>query len=157
MATFFGDYEQTIDAKRRLPIVSALRELISAEEDGENFVALLWTDGRLRLYPDRYYIRLLARMKHQSPSSGDFRKHALYFARGRLLKADAQGRVVLPEKLMKQAGISEEVALVGIDDRIEIWLRDDWQAQGAKEDLPNLDEAVHEAGRRLVPEAGGAD
>jgi division/cell wall cluster transcriptional repressor MraZ len=35
--------------------------------------------------------------------------------------ADSQGRVYLPQRLVDQAGIKEQVMLVGLGDRLEVW------------------------------------
>ena len=69
----------------------------------------------------------------------------------RQLKPDAQGRVVLPEKSMQRAKMSQAVTLVGIDDHIEIWPSDDWNAR-VESELPNLGEALYEASRLLGSE-----
>ncbi len=37
---------------------------------------------------------------------------------------DKAGRICLPEKMAKEAGISEEAVLVGLLDRFEIWSPD---------------------------------
>ena len=148
MAFFFGDYEQTIDAKRRLPIVSALRELMDPVEDGTNYIVFLGPDRHLWLYPDRYYRRLVATMKRSPLPSREQRNIALYFAMARMLKTDAQGRVVLSEKTMQRANISAEVTLVGVNDHIEIWPRDEWDAR-VEEELPGLGEALYEAARMM--------
>ena len=153
MAFFFGDYEQTIDAKRRLPIAMALRELIKPDEDGENFMLFLGPDRHLWLYPDEYYRRLTATMKRSPLPTREYRKIGLYFATARLLKCDAQGRVVLPEKSMQRADISKQVTVVGMDDHIEIWPTDQWDARLASE-LPSLGEALIEAARQLATENG---
>jgi MraZ protein len=38
--------------------------------------------------------------------------------------ADSQGRVYLPAKLVEQAGIKDQVMLVGLVDRLEVWSSD---------------------------------
>ena len=40
---------------------------------------------------------------------------------------DSSGRVLLPEKLRKYAGIDREVVMVGVADRAEIWDRARWE------------------------------
>lgn len=147
MAFFFGDYEQTIDAKRRLPILSALRELIDPE-DGSNFILFLGPDRHLWLYPDMYYRRLIATMRRSPLPSEEYRKISLYFAMARLLKTDAQGRVVLPEKSMQRAKISGRVTLVGNNDHIEIWPTEEWEAH-VESDLDGLGDALYKAARQL--------
>ena len=76
MAFFFGDYEQTIDAKRRLAINSALRDLIDPKADGRGFILFLGPDRHLWLYPDKYYTRLVATMKRSPLPSREHRKIA---------------------------------------------------------------------------------
>ena len=62
MPIFTGEHEQTIGAKRRLAINSALREE-QLPEDGERFYLVLGPDKHLWLYPDEYYRRLASSMK----------------------------------------------------------------------------------------------
>jgi DNA-binding transcriptional regulator/RsmH inhibitor MraZ len=39
---------------------------------------------------------------------------------------DKQGRFVLPDRLVKKAGLQTEVYLIGQKQRIEVWNRDDF-------------------------------
>ena len=39
---------------------------------------------------------------------------------------DRQGRVLIPPKLAQYAGLSREVTLTGVDDRLEIWDTGEW-------------------------------
>jgi len=145
MASFVGEFEQSIDpAKRRLAISSALREHVDVEEDGTNFFLVLGPDRHLWLYPDRYYRRLLGSLKQSPFPSRQTRKLGLLFAMARLLKPDGQGRVVLPEKSMARAILSEDVTLVGQNDHIEIWPTDEWNAR-VERDLANYEDILEEA------------
>jgi len=118
---FVGEFDQKIDDKNRLSVSSALRDLMSSETDGTNFFLVLGKDGHLWLYPDRYFMKLMSRMKRSSLPSGEREKVDLWFASARQVKPDSQGRVVLPEKSMQRATIDREVTLVGNRDHIEIW------------------------------------
>ena len=126
MATFFGEFEQTIDAKHRLAIPAALRDLISPEEDGTDFVLTLGPDRHLWLYPDKSYRRALASMKRGPLPDHESANLRLLFAMARIVKPDKQGRIVLPEKSMQRATISDNVTLVANFDHIEIWPTDEW-------------------------------
>ena len=42
---------------------------------------------------------------------------------------DKQGRVLLPDKILKRAGILKEVTLIGVRDHLELWNRADWEAR----------------------------
>jgi len=149
MAVFVGEFEVSIsDAKRRLPIAAALREQIDPEEDGQHFYLVLGPDRHLWLYPDRYYRRLLNAMKRSPLPDRRTRKIDLLFAMSRLVKPDAQGRVVLPEQSMQRALISESVVLVGFLDHIEIWPKSDWDRH-VEESLPQYGEMLYEASELL--------
>lgn len=39
---------------------------------------------------------------------------------------DRQGRVLIPSKLAQYAGLSREITLTGVDDRLEIWDTGEW-------------------------------
>lgn len=148
MALFVGEFEQTIDqVKHRLAISSALREQINGEEDGGNFILVLGPDRHLWLYPDDYYRRLLATMKHSPLPDRQSRRVHLLTAMARVLKTDSQGRVVLPEKSMRRAIIAEDVTLVGVFDHIEIWPTDEWERH-VEEALPTYGEMLYETSER---------
>jgi MraZ protein len=147
MALLIGEFEQTIDAKRRLAISSALREQIEPKEDGKDFILVLGPDRHLWLYPDLYYRRLLATLKRSPLPDRQTRRIDLLFAMARLLKADAQGRVVLPEKSMQRAVVAEKVTLVGVFDHIEIWPGEEWDAH-VQESLPSYGEVLYEVSDR---------
>ncbi len=129
MPFFTGEHETTIGAKRRLPIASSLREEVMAGE-GRDFYMVLGPDRRLWLYPDEYYRTLASTMKRSVvPSVKSRGSLGLLTAMARLLKPDAQGRVVLPEKSLQRAGLTgtKEVTLVGEGDHIVLWTTDEWE------------------------------
>ncbi len=148
MALFVGEFEQSIDeAKHRLAISSSLREQIDAESDGKNFILVLGPDRHLWLYPEKYYRRLLATMRHSPLPDRQSRRIHLLTALARVLKTDSQGRVVLPEKSMSRAIVSEKVTLVGVFDHIEIWPSEEWE-QHVDEALPTYGEMLYESAER---------
>ena len=75
---------------------------------------------------------------------------SLFFAMARLLKPDAQGRVVLPEKSLRRAELEnvENVTLVGKGDHIEIWPMDEWE-RFMDEAMPSYEDMLYEAAERL--------
>jgi MraZ protein len=156
MALFVGEFESSIDtAKHRLAISSALRDQMDPKVDGEAFILVLGPDRHLWLYPEAYYRRLLATMKRSPlPDRRSGRIHLLT-AMARVLRPDAQGRVVLPEKSMSRATVSEKVTLAGAFDHIEIWPQDEWDRH-VEEALPTYGEMLYEASdRAALPDEGG--
>ncbi|MFW6132725.1 MAG: division/cell wall cluster transcriptional repressor MraZ [Planctomycetota bacterium] len=151
MAFFVGEFEQTIDSKRRLAITAGLRESIDADEDGQNFILILGPERHLWLYPDVYYRRLMATMRRSPLPSREQRKIDLLFAMARLVKPDSQGRIVLPERSVSRADIAEHVMLVGMRDHIEIWPAEQWNAR-AEAGLETYGEMLYDAADRLAAE-----
>jgi MraZ protein len=153
MALFVGEFETRIDAKHRLAINAALREQIDPDEDGTSFILVLGPDRHLWLYPDQYYRRLLKSLRRSPLPDRQSRKIDLFFAMARVLKPDAQGRVVLPERSMQRADCDDEVTLVGMDDHIELWPSKQWEAH-VSEALPSYGEMLYDAADRLNAEGG---
>ena len=146
MALFVGEFDQTIDAvKHRLAIPTALREQIVLDEDGNEFYLILGPDRHLWLYPDKYYRELLATLERSPIPSRKNQKGDLLFAFARVLKPDSQGRVVLPEKAMQRATVSDRITLVGKGDHIELWPTDEWESY-VEEALLRYSEDVLDAG-----------
>jgi len=148
MALLIGEFEQSIDSKHRLAISAALREQIDPETDGKNLIVVLGPDLHLWLYPDLYYKQLLMKLRPSPLPDRRTRKIDLLFGMARLVKPDAQGRIVLPEKSMQRARISDRVTLVGVFDHIEIWPTEEWERH-VEQALPTYGELIYEAGDRV--------
>ncbi len=148
MPMFVGEFEQTIDSKKRLAICAALREALDPETDGTDFFLVLGSDKHLWLYPAKYYRRLVSKIRRSPIPSKQSAGMNMLFAMARVVKTDAQGRVVLPEKSMRRARIGEKVTLVGNYDHIEIWPTEEWEAQ-MDEALDSYGELLTEAAERL--------
>ena len=151
MAVFVGEFDQTLDpAKHRLAIPSALRDVMDPEVDGTSFYLVLGPGRHLWLYPDKYYQSLLSPLQQNPFPNRSAQKVSLLFALARVVKPDAQGRVVLPEKSMKRAELAEDLTLVGQGDHIEIWPTGKWEKH-VDEALPRYDDDMQEAGDDLNP------
>ncbi|MCL2700215.1 MAG: cell division/cell wall cluster transcriptional repressor MraZ [Phycisphaerae bacterium] len=148
MAFFLGEFETTIDAKHRLAIGSIFRDQVVPEVDGESWVLVVGPDKHLRLYPNLVYQKMVASRKPSVFPTPEERTLSLMLAMARPLKSDSQGRVVLPEKSLERAEISEKVTLVGMNERIEIWPTEAWERY-VKESLPSYGQMLYEAGAKL--------
>jgi MraZ protein len=123
-----GTYELTIDNKNRLSVPFAIRRKLSDEHDGHSFYVV---PGRrpqtLALYAERYYEKLRAALPPDDALSDEaFAFRQFEYAHSALLDPDAQGRILIPERLLKQAGLDKEVVLVAVRDHLELWRRDDF-------------------------------
>ena len=72
-------------------------------------------------------------------------RHAPLFANASKCELDSQGRIVIPQKLRRYAGLDKDVVILGVNDRAEIWSADAWQAQEEEEMTPEKMSACMEA------------
>lgn len=152
MAFFVGEFRTAIDAKHRLAINSALREQIDPEQDGQDLILILGPNRRLWMYPGQYYRKLLATLRRSPMPTRNSDKLTVFFGTARILKPDAQGRIVLPEESIKRSGVGEAVTLIGNDDHIEIWPSDQWD-QHVDANMPNYGEMLYDAAEKLNAQA----
>jgi MraZ protein len=126
----FGEYDLNVDDKNRLLIPSEVRSRIKPEEDGEAWFLVIGTDRRPWLYPEKYYEQLVTRVPGDITPANDLHEFdQMHFALASRLEPDKQGRVLLPDKNLKRAGIKKEVTLIGVRDHLELWNRADWEAR----------------------------
>jgi MraZ protein len=119
-----GTYELTIDAKNRLSIPFAIRRKLDERRDGHSFYVLPGQrQGTLALYPEVYFEGLRPVPPAESLSEDTHRWRQFEFSQCALLDPDGQGRVLIPERLLKRAGLGKEVTLIGVQDHLELWDR----------------------------------
>jgi MraZ protein len=82
----------------------------------------------LALYAEKYYERLRAELPEDDALSDDaYAFRQFEYSQSALLDPDAQGRILLPERLLKRAGLDKEVVLIAVRDHLELWRRDDFE------------------------------
>jgi len=106
-----------------------VRQQIPAEEHGSGFYQVLGVDRIISLYPDRYYerIALAVAPRKVAPDESLAFDRINYALAGRV-ELDRQGRVLLSEKMLRRAGLKEQVTLIGARDHLEVWDQDRWSA-----------------------------
>ncbi len=121
-----GEYELTIDGKNRLSVPFAVREQLDGERDGHSlYVGPGRERGTLDLYPEKYYKRLRADdPPHDNLSPDTYSYIRFASSQCALLAPDAQGRVLIPDHLLKRSGIGREVVLIAVQEHLELWPRE---------------------------------
>lgn len=123
---FYGEYDHTIDRKGRLIIPSRFREVLK-EHYTDRLVATRGLDRCLFLFPEDEWRTQESRFRSLSFTKGEARRfNRLFFSGAAELAFDRQGRVLIPQYLKEYAGISRDVVLVGLSNRIEIWDKEEW-------------------------------
>lgn len=118
-----GEYHHSIDDKGRLTIPSKLRY-----ELGENFIVTRGLDGCLFVYPKQEWQEIIAKYR-ELPNTRDARKFMRFFLSGATeCDFDKQGRINIPTPLVNYAEISKECVIIGVNERLEIWAKERWNA-----------------------------
>ena len=119
-----GQYTSKISKKRRIAVPSKLRENL-----GDTFILTRWYENCLSFVSQDEWLRLFNKLiggvRGITSSVRDTNRFLL--GQAYELTPDDQGRVIIPEKLVKFAQITEEVVFLGLGDRVEVWDSEQWK------------------------------
>ncbi len=141
---FYGEYEHAIDRKGRLIIPAKFRQALKTAD-----VALLFLtrglDGCLFVFPEQEWRAAEGRFKQVPFTKGEGRKfNRLFFSGAVEVTIDGLGRLLIPRSLKEFAQIKEDVVVVGVSNRMEIWAKEQWRAfyEGSRQEFEQLAERV---------------
>lgn len=140
-----GEYEHTLDEKGRLTLPSRLRPYF----DG-GIVVTKGVDRCLFAFPPEEWAAFKSNINANADLSSKGRQLSrMFFSMAFEATLDRQGRVLIPSKLARYAGLDRDVTLTGVDDRLEIWDTGEWNRylEGADETFSDIVEEF--AGRDL--------
>jgi MraZ protein len=127
-AVLYGEYEISFDSKNRVLLPAEIRRAIQPERDGEALFLVVGINRVPWLYPEKYYEELVTRDPADvTPDDESLAFDQMRFAMAHRLEPDKQGRVLIPEKVLKRIGIEKEVTLIGVNDHLELWDRKAWE------------------------------
>ena len=119
--TFTGQFTFSIDSKNRINIPAPLRKQFSAM-DKKTFVVTRGIDQCAWIYPIsewNFIQNELKQLSSLSKTNRTFLRNHLRHAN--ILKFDSQGRFVLPQSLIDYSSIKNDVTIIGVLNKIEIW------------------------------------
>jgi len=118
---FRGNAPARIDDKGRLKVPNAFKSLLESKYGRELFLTSL-TGEHVRIYPMPVWLGIeekLARMPSTHPSRLRFLDRVNYF--GQAAELDAQGRVLIPQRLREAATMNGEVDVLGQVNCLDVW------------------------------------
>jgi len=120
--TFVGTFEHTIDAKGRLVLPAKFRGHLARS-------AYLAPQGDcLALWEPEEYDSMLGRLQELARDKQlDSRVLVSLTAASEEVALDAQGRVLVSDRLRTFASLDREVVLLGAMNHVEIWDRSTWE------------------------------
>ena len=140
---FRGVSTLNLDAKGRLAMPARYRELLQAC-CASRLVVTIDSDRCLLLYPEPTWKEIeteLGKLPSFNPTARKLQR--LYIGHAHDVEIDAQGRLQLPPELRRFANLEKRVALIGQNNKFELWDEDTWTARRDEwldeEDLAHLE------------------
>ena len=120
---FMGEFHHTVDNKGRLIIPSRVREDL-----GDQFIVTRGLEKCLFIYPKNEWNSIIQKYK-QLPDTKDRRYFMRIFLSGATIcELDKQGRINIPIPLLEYASLDKDCIIIGVDDRLEVWSKERWDA-----------------------------
>ncbi len=119
-----GEYKHTIDTKKRVAIPARMRK-----EIGGRAIVTRGLNACLFVYPEERWGKLTEKLGALPMGKGDARSFLrLLYAGASETELDQLGRILIPDYLKEYAGLRQQVVIIGVYDRIEIWDPERWEA-----------------------------
>ncbi len=119
-----GEYHHNIDEKGRLIIPSRFRD-----EIGKEFIVTRGLDGCLFIYSKGQWEKIVTKLQTLPFTKKDARTFNRFFlSSATVCEFDKQGRINIPSNLINYASIQKECTIIGVNDRLEVWASDKFDA-----------------------------
>ncbi|WP_066632707.1 division/cell wall cluster transcriptional repressor MraZ [Labilibacter marinus] len=145
MATFIGDFVCKADAKGRIVLPSLFKKVMNTMEENR-FVVRKDLYGNCLLvypYPDWETHMEEVRSKVNMFNREENKFYRQYIRAAAEITFDANGRMLMPKRLMEKIKLPKEVVMVGVDDKIEIWSKVEFEGGEMSDDeLANMMEGI---------------
>ncbi len=124
---FYGEHKHGIDQKGRLILPSRFRE--AAKENGiDRFFLTRGLDQCIFMFSEYEWASQEQKFKSMSFTKRESRSfNRMFFSGASDVAPDKQGRFIIPQYLKDFSGITKNVVIIGISNRIEIWDQKIWK------------------------------
>ena len=112
---FLGTSDHHLDSKGRVVLPTDFREQL-----GESFYITMGFNRCAQVMSIEEFDRRREQIR-QLPADKALSLQYLLISPAKLVSPNSQGRIIIPQKLREDAGLSADVTVVGMDTRIEIW------------------------------------
>jgi len=136
-----GQYEHTIDSKKRLALPAKFRG-----ELGDKVIITRGVDGCLFVYTEQEWQTASQKWSALTLTQTEARSFARMMLAGAMeVGLDKLGRILVPDYLKEYAGLNKNVVICGLSNRLEIWDADKWETY-KQEAEKGVDEIVSKLG-----------
>jgi MraZ protein len=128
---FIGEYRRGLDVKGRIIVPAKFRDGL-----GDKFVLTKGLDGCLFAYSKEEWANFEAKIRELPLTNKDARAFVRFFFAGAIeCEIDKQGRTLIPPMLRDYAGLSKDLVIIGVLNRVEVWSQEKWENYSEAEDL----------------------
>lgn len=127
---FIGDFSAKTDAKGRVFLPSALRKILAAEGETKLVLRKDVFQKCLVIYPESVWNEKLDDLKsHLNLWKREHQDILRKFsADAELMELDSNGRILIAKPKLQYAEIAADVRFLGVDDKIEVWSKENLEA-----------------------------
>ncbi len=124
-----GEYIHTIDEKNRVSLPVKFRK-----EMGKKIIITPGLDSCLFIFTIKEWTKISKRLS-DSDSDLSFLKadqrsfNRFMFGRAAEIEVDSIGRILIPDFLKEKIGLKNSAAIIGVEDRVEVWSEKVWSQQ----------------------------
>ena len=126
---FMGQYAHKIDTRDRMSIPARMRDELY-RGSSEHPIITAGFEKCLFLYPMDRWRKFSEEAESLKTSREDSRKlERFLFSYACECPCDPQGRIIIPRHLCEYSGLKQDVIIIGVRHRIELWDRVEWESQ----------------------------
>ena len=136
-STYLGEFRATLDPEGRIQLPQALRDEMNVRRADFRLMANLEPDGSVCLREQKDWESYVGRLRSRPTASLRDRRTLLFLAANSApVRCDKQGRVRIPDSLLRHAGIDrtksgrKELVIVGNFDELRVFEPERWGAFG---------------------------
>ncbi len=129
MTTFIGDFICKLDTKGRVVLPSLFKKVMTSVEENRFVVRKDLFESCLILtpYSDWEKEMEMIRSKVNLYNRTENKFYRQYYRGAAEIIFDNNGRMLIPKRLLEKIGEPKEIVLVGVDQKIELWSKSDYE------------------------------
>jgi MraZ protein len=140
---YYGEAQTVLDDKGRITLPVRFRQTMDVLKHSDWYMARGF-DHSIFLFPHQEWTKIreqVSKFASMDPRALDFRR--MLFGSVAEVAPDRQGRMPVPQNLRDHAGLQKDVVVIGVEDHLEIWSKERWQAYQAGQEDAFKDMAGH--------------
>lgn len=138
--SFVGSYNHSLDSKKRVFIPAKFRDDL-----GDEFYITRKLGQYLSVYTADDWAAYVEKIERLPESIAEEIQDYILGAAQKCVP-DANGRIILEDRLIKQAGIEKNIVFVGAGKQIRIWAEEAWAEREESRDFNKMREIMSQYG-----------